>query len=242
MRSMSLIAYIACLIGFVSFPSACLPKAANAPVKSKPIIRYDANGIPNFMKGGNLSAPLDGDPAFQNLKRKNLYADIALYFLDSRRALFQLTSAHDEFEVSEITSDSLKQKHIKLQQVFGDLPVWGKQVTIHLDRDNRVYFFQGHYQPIATHLNTMAAITRQAARQLALQTRTPAAQWRVQYVTACIWAPSDKFQRLAYQVTLVKNGVYREQCLVDAVDQSLLHCLSATPDQSPPMLRRRKSR
>jgi len=230
MRAMALVGHLISLICFVGFPSACLSHRADANMNDKPMIRYDANGIPNFINGENLSAPLDTDPFFQDLKKKNRYAEIAFYFLDSKRALFKLTSARDEFVVKKTTSDAMARKHIKLQQVFDDLPVWGKQVTIHLDKHNRVYGLQGHYQPISPHLNTRPAITRKAAGRQALRTQPHPSQWRVQQTTACIWAPSDADQRLVYVVRLMKNGIYRERCFVDAFDGSLLRCLSTTPD------------
>ena len=241
MRAMALVGCVISLICFVGFPSACLSQRADATMNDKPMIRYDANGIPNFIKGENLSASLDTDLFFRDLKKKNRYADIAFYFLDSQRALFKLTSARDEFVVKKITSVTMARKHIKLQQVFHDLPVWGMQVTIHLDKSNRVYCLQGHYQPISPHLNTRPAITREAACRQALRTRPHPLQWRIQQATAFIWAPSDADQRLVYIVTLIKNGIYRERCFVDAFDGSLLRCLSATPDnRRPPMSQHRR--
>ena len=70
MRAMALVGCVISLICFVGFPSACLSQRADATMNDKPMIRYDANGIPNFIKGENLSASLDTDLFFRDLKKR----------------------------------------------------------------------------------------------------------------------------------------------------------------------------
>jgi hypothetical protein len=226
---------LACLISVICLPCACWSKRQPASEYDRPLIRYGDDGTPTFIKGGNLSAALDSDPVFRDLKANKRYADIALYYLDSQRQVFKLTSARDEFIVQEVKADGLGQKHIRLQQVFHQIPVWGKEVSIHLNGDNDVYYFHGAYQSISSDLITTAAISKETAGQFVLGEKADPTRWRIQHIDVCIWAPSSANQRLAFKVTLMQNNLFRQDCFVDAIDGRILHWLSISPTIEDPI-------
>ena len=228
MQSISQLFQFICCIGLICFPSACYSKRPVAAVDDSCNIRYAENGVPNFFKGANLSAPLDTDPEFRNLQAEKRYADIALYFLNWKRALFKLESPRDEFLVTNVHIDSLGQKHVQLAQVFNTIPVWGKELRVHLNRENQVFFIHGAYQPITADLITKALVSGEAAAKIVLQSRPNPAQWRIESVDTCIWAPDNTIQRLAYIVKVLNEPVHRQSCFVDAIDGGILRCITET--------------
>lgn len=208
----------ACAVGGETFA-----RAANVT------IRYGENGVPNFFKGENLSAPLEKDPAFRAMQAEKRYADIAFYFLDSQRERFHLTSAREEFTLRSIDVDASGQKHIRLDQVYKTLAVWGKDLGVHLNRNNQVYYVHGTYQPVRADLPTTADLSRQSAERIALAAGDDGKHWRVLDTELVVWAPDNDVQRLAFKVTRQGEDLVREACFVDAKDGTLLHVLSITP-------------
>lgn len=230
MKTFFILFQLACCMGLFCIPTACLSGRNVVSVTDPSTIRYGENGVPTYIKGNNLSACLDKDLEFQNLQAENRYADIAFYYLDRQRSLFKLTSARDEFRVYNINSDNLGMTHIHLEQVYNKIPVWGKDIRIHLNADNQVYYVHGSYQPISPDVQTKAVISTETAGSIALKKRDNPAQWRIEKITNYIWAPGNDLQRLAFRVHLLQNGFYRESCFVDAVSGRILHSVSDTSD------------
>lgn len=191
-------------------------------------VRYGNNGIPNFLKGENLSAPLENDLVFRALQAEERYGDIALHFLDSQRGRFHLKSAQDEFVLRSIDVDDLGQKHIKLDQVHQTIAVWGNDMGVHLNQKNQVFFIHGTYQPITPGLNTTAVLSRESAALKAIAANSGDAHWQTLDVALVVWAPNSDVQRLAFKVTQQREDLFRQLCFVDARDGKILHVLSLT--------------
>lgn len=218
------------IIAISFFPAACLSKKAVLNQHKEPTIRYDSNGIPKSIKGDNLSSDLDQNPDFLKLKANNHYLDIAYQYLDSQRKRFKFDSARDVFAVDKIHTDALGMTHIKLKQVYQDIPVWGKEVVVHLNKENSVYFYQGSYVPISKSLQTKATISETMAKSIAVEKKKDADQWEALDAQLYIWSPDQKNQHLAYEVSCIKHNFYRESCFVDAIEGYTLHCVSESTD------------
>ena len=232
MRSASLMTQLLCCLGLICIFNGCHPERTVAAADTTGTIRYGDNGVPIAVKGSDLSAPYDADPEFQILKVEKRYADIAFYYLDRMRATFKLTSAHDEFLVTDIQIDTLGQKHIRLEQIFNTIPVWGKDLRVHLNKKNQVYYVHGVYQPIAADLKTRAEISREAAAEKALRSMPDPDQWHVVKIDTCIWAPDNALQRLSYKVKMASK-LDSQACFVDAIDGNVFHCISETMTLTP---------
>jgi hypothetical protein len=88
-------------------------------------------GIPEFLTPGDPSRRLPYTPTAA--ERGNAVA-IARGFLDENRALFRLGSAMEEFTLLRIEPDlQLNYAHVRLNQTYKGLPVFGRQLVVHLD-------------------------------------------------------------------------------------------------------------
>ncbi|MBM3703055.1 MAG: hypothetical protein FJW63_08750, partial [Actinobacteria bacterium] len=76
---------------------------------------------------GNLSAPEEGDPE-----------EIAKKFLTEHSDLFAMTTPQEEVELKEIGTDSEDNQHIRFRQLYKGVPVFGRQVIVHMDSENAV--------------------------------------------------------------------------------------------------------
>jgi len=62
----------------------------------------------------------------------------------------------------------MKFKHIKVQQVVNDVPIWGREIVIHLNRNNEAYMVNGNIEP-SMNINTTPKLTNQEVAMRALE-------------------------------------------------------------------------
>lgn len=68
---------------------------------------------------------------------------IALQFLKENKNLFPLESPEEELFLKNITSDRGGSQHIRYQQIFKKLPIFGSELIVHLDSQNVVRGLNG---------------------------------------------------------------------------------------------------
>ena len=138
--------------------SACADSGNTRPspleVKEPPPherVRHDPDtGAVTYLKGANLSALLDSDAHFAELKRSDSFAEIVFAFLDAHRQFFLLTAPSEEFSVTAVDTDDIGLTHVRLRQSYRDAAVVSSDFIVHLNRDNAVYLMQGSYLPTPT--------------------------------------------------------------------------------------------
>ncbi len=102
-------------------------------------------GIPTFIVGQGADARLPYTPTAA--ERGNPVA-IAYGFLDENRALFRIASAQGELRLLRIEPDlQLNFSHVRLEQSYKGIPVWGKQLAVHLDPQGRIVAVNGQFAP-----------------------------------------------------------------------------------------------
>lgn len=69
----------------------------------------------------------------------------AFAFLKDQTRLMGLKKAEEEFRVHKIVHDHLGETHIRMQQTYQGLDVWGKDIVIHIERDGYIRGFNGRY-------------------------------------------------------------------------------------------------
>ncbi len=207
--------------GFVTTPKEA--KLDNAT------IHYRDNGTPSLIKGDNLSYALDGEPGFQKLKKESMYMEIVYRFLESQRGLLMLNDPRSELKKTKLTVDDMKFKHIKVQQVVNDFPIWGREIIIHLNRDNEVYMVNGNIEP-SVNINTTPKLTNQEAVKRALKAVPGGPEgWHAAGSEIQVFFTKSDAPCLVYVVTLVKGIANREYYFIDAKDGTFLHKISGTP-------------
>lgn len=123
-------------------------------------------GIPEFLTPGDPSKRLPYTPTAA--ERGNPVA-IARGFLDANRALFKLGSAMDELTLLRIEPDTqLNYAHVRLNQIYKGLPVFGRQLVVHLDPSEAIVAVNGQYAP-GINVETQPVLTETEAETLAVQ-------------------------------------------------------------------------
>ncbi|CAA9584065.1 MAG: hypothetical protein AVDCRST_MAG88-3700, partial [uncultured Thermomicrobiales bacterium] len=102
-------------------------------------------GIPDFLAGADAAARL---PYIPRAAERGDPAAIARGFLDENRVLFRLTDAAAELEAGPVERDQqLGFSVIRMRQVYRGIPVFGKQLVVHLDSQGRPAAVNGHFVP-----------------------------------------------------------------------------------------------
>lgn len=100
------------------------------------------NGTPSFIKiVGKPVKPLRA----LSLPRATA-RDIAAAFLDENSRLLKLDDARQELRLIDEMAEPSGKKHLRYQQQFQGLDVWGQQLALHLNNDG-IYLVNGRYTP-----------------------------------------------------------------------------------------------
>jgi Zn-dependent metalloprotease len=122
-------------------------------------------GIPRFLTGNGSSIRIPYTPTAAELGNPSA---IARGFLDANRALFGLESVAADFAAGRLEPDKqLNFSNIRLAQIYKGIPVFGRQLIVHLDPQERIVAVNGQFAPGLT-LPTQPSLTQEEAEQVAL--------------------------------------------------------------------------
>ena len=122
-------------------------------------------GTVRFLKSSNLTRDLEYSKEFQTLQATNQYEKIVFQFFNAYRVPFKLTNPLEELVVHSIQADDLGFNQVRLRQMVMDIPVWGAEILVQLDRSNHVNLVQGHYYPSPQGLSLHPQLTAEAAQE-----------------------------------------------------------------------------
>ena len=126
----------------------------------------DRAGVPDFIAGKDAITALPYTPS---AAERGNPAAIARGFLDENRALFKLTSTSDQLNVLRVESDAqLGYAHVRMAQMFNGVPVFGKQLVVHLDARENIVAVNGQFAP-DLNVATQPSIAPDDAERVALQ-------------------------------------------------------------------------
>jgi len=193
--------------------------------------RYGESGVLEYMKGENLTSGIKDSLRLRELQKKDRYEDIACIFLGNIKELLRVEDPLSEFKKISEQVDNLKMKHLTFQQVFKGIPVWHKQVKIHLNKRNEVYLFQGNSVPTPAGVDINPGITVDEAITLAAKGSPKGERgWKPQQHELVVYVDESLTPRIAYEIGLVKGLEGRETVLVDAVKGAILKRISGIHD------------
>lgn len=220
---------IVIFVGFMLF-AECHAMSAIKSFPEDAVIQYGENKTPTHIKGKNLSSNLDHDPDFVALKKNGLYTEIAYKFLESRKNFLKIDSPRLEFERIREDIDELQFKHVRFQQVINGIPIWGHELTVHLNKDNQIYLVNGYYEPTLKNIDITPVFSEQGVIQCAIKAASvEEGGWKAEQAEKYIFMADRQAPRLAYRITLFR-GVAREFYFIDAIDGKVLHRISGTQE------------
>jgi bacillolysin len=122
-------------------------------------------GVPNFIAGKDAVTLLPYTPS---AAERGNPAAIARGFLDENRALFKLASASDQLSILRVEPDvQLGYAHVRMAQMHNGVPVFGKQLVVHLDARENVVAVNGQFVP-EINVATQPTIAPNDAERIAL--------------------------------------------------------------------------
>ncbi len=125
-------------------------------------VRYDpASATPIFIEirpTGRLARPASAP----------LSAPVAAKeFLQTHKQLFRLNDPPEELLLREAVTDRLGKQHVVFRQIYRGVPLWGQELTVHLDRDGQVYAVNARYSPTPQSIELSARLSAADAIQIA---------------------------------------------------------------------------
>lgn len=125
-----------------------------------------ATGAADFLAAADAHVPLAYTPSATEAGNPEA---TARGFLNAYRALFGLRSAQSELTLVRIEADKqLGYSHVRLGQVYQGIPVFGKQLIVHVDPQGRVASVNGQFFP-GIELRTQPVVGVEEAEQVALR-------------------------------------------------------------------------
>ena len=127
-----------------------LPHQALAALQARTAAPIDATfdtltGVATFVSPRTAADRLPYTPTAAEVGKP---VALARGFLDQNRALFGLQSVADELRLLRVEPDpELGFSHVRLEQVYQGLPVFGRQLVVHLDPQQQIVAVNGQFQP-----------------------------------------------------------------------------------------------
>ena len=100
-------------------------------------IKYSKKVTPIF-----ISSEFKGELSKYSKKSRRT---IAFEYLEELQEILMINSPGEEFEIIEENNDKFGLSHIKFEQVFNNIPVYAKEIIVHLDKRGIVKSLNGSY-------------------------------------------------------------------------------------------------
>ncbi len=112
------------------------------------------------------AAGIKGNPANAAKAQPQM---VAKKFLAENRALLKLDDPDAETQLTGEQVESSGQSHLRFQQTYRGVPLFGKELLVHLDGEREVYLMQGRYEPTPKAIDTAPRITPDVATSAAFK-------------------------------------------------------------------------
>ena len=159
----------------------------------------------------------------QNMKAK--FAAPALSYLKANSGEHGVTEPDKQLTFLCENVDELQQKHVRFQQSYEGVPVWGRQVIVHFDREDLATSTSGGIQSIAQKIATQPKLDKYIASTTAA--KAAGQGWKARDSVLYVY-PHEGDARLAHLVNVAK-GLERAMVFVDAETGIVLNQISASP-------------
>lgn len=202
---------------------------STAEVSALKVTRSPKSELPIMIKG-KLTA--------KNLPTNATPTEQSYVYLEIVKEIIQIKQPQVEFEVLKTKTDHSGKSHIKMQQYYQGLEVYGAEVILHTDEEGIVELFNGRYfptpeldeiEPSITKTAAIAAAQQKLSEEVSIKTLSAQEKKLIlgEAVTADLMIYHNKLnpatERLVWKVTLIPNITTRRTLFVDAHTAEILH-------------------
>lgn len=154
---------------------------------------------------------------------------IARNFLRNYQNLFRIVDAENEFSISKEFADEMGKTHIRFQQQYQGVPVWGSEIIVHLDPDGSIYCVGGRTIPtpeVSVHptIDSRTAVTMVMALF--------PADYSLLSIGRCVYTRNTA-PKLAWKAEVVGGPDKAYLVFLDAITGELLLRFNQTPFDGP---------
>jgi len=171
-------------------------------------VRFADNGVPTFLKG-RLTGNAPGDKV-----------QFALDFTEQYKDLFLLKDPKSELKLKSVKEDKAGNTHIRFEQTYQGLPVWGAQLLVHFSRDGYIKSVNGRWE-LTPAIEVQPAITVEDALKIA-QDDLKAEKFIKDPTSELLVFPWESQTYLAWQITLIPTLSKNWKYFVDAKTGKIL--------------------
>jgi bacillolysin len=184
-----------------------------------------------------LPSMIEGTNNISNLKGQSL-AVRATQYLDVLKSVMDIKNPADEFDVKNIDTEELGQSHVRMQQKYNGIPIWGSEVIVH-EKQGRIELMNGNYFPTPSLDNTTPTVLQEAAENTVKADLEAKGGFKVldenskKYIEngkqfrseLVIFHVEDKTygEKLAWHVTSYSDMLHRHEYFVDAENGKVLN-------------------
>lgn len=195
------------------------------------IVRSSDTRLPIFITTpANALLPANTNAKFKNTIVSETVKDLSFSYLKEISPITKMFDPINQFSISSIETDELGYSHIRMQEVFKGVKVYGGEVVIHLSKNGKGIGFNGSYDIIPANLNLIPKISVSNAIQNAiidLSGKTPIQKFSAKQskqldynspiIDTVIYKKSlvDNYA-LTYHITIHPNILQRFEYFVDA--------------------------
>jgi bacillolysin len=216
-------------------------------------LQMAGNGTIAFISGdlgraGQLKSATGPALTIQSsLKKAQALRDLSLAqnWLETFAPAIKINQPAAEFSLNRYESDDLGMRHLRLQQSYRGVPVWGNELYVHLDATDQVYAVNGRYAPTPAGIDPDAAgidgtqalqLSRTFLSGLNLLRDIPADLKQTLCLTEptsekVIWIDSQGTAHLVWQVDMYANVRDWYTLFIDASSGAVLHTMNNTKNE-----------
>jgi Zn-dependent metalloprotease len=176
-----------------------------------------------LVEGENLNAGIENSKS---------PADRMRAFIDRAKLHWNLKREDDRLYPYESRTDKMGMTHVRLQQLYANLPVYGHELYLHIDKQNHLRCINGRVKPIDHRIDVNPALTaEEAKKRTAAFLKTDLEESSSQLLIYPHRATNR--QVLSYLVTAMPALDQRWEVFVDANTGEILHAGNRTAFDGP---------
>jgi bacillolysin/thermolysin len=150
---------------------------------------------------------------------------VARRFLHTHSRLLKLSDPEDELVLADAWSDVQGDSHYRYRQMLGNIPIYGKQLLVHVDGSGSVYLANGRFEPTPRALSTDPAIEPSDALE-AVQAHLGLPTLAADRIERVVYCKPEGGMVLAYAVSVAPSLSEGWIYFIDAANAEVVHRMS----------------
>lgn len=199
----------------------------------------NSTGLPIFVSFNTSTSSKEANKILSN--------QLIYSYLENNKELFKIDDPAQEFNLQYQIKDNEGYTHVKLQQKYNEIPIWGKELIMHFDNYNSLYLINGRNCPTIKNLNlTQNVIDKQTSLNIVqndlnnftkIQPIDDLYQNILKYdgptIEKYIWCENHTEPKLVWIVEYRTNLIDKWRYVIDAQTGYIIEKYNTSPSDGP---------